>query len=303
MAGESGAVFTFLHDGLTLAGRLWGDPETARRSHLLPIICLPGLTRNARDFAALATAITATDPRRLILAFDYRGRGLSDPAAGPDGYTVAAEAADTLAGLDHLQIDRAVFVGTSRGALIIHSIAAMRLAAIAGVVFNDAGPRLELEGLRHIRDTVGIVESFAGWDEAIDAVAKANAPRFPALSQADFARMARAGFVEHNGRIFGDYDRRLLEPLRTMDLDNPLPELWAAFDLLKGVPLLVIRGETSKLFTAETVATMSTRHPSLEAIVVRGQGHAPLLETGRLPGAILDLVTRAEAASAGSTER
>ncbi|WP_176222849.1 alpha/beta hydrolase [Aurantimonas sp. 22II-16-19i] len=295
MAPTDGEPFFFDHDGLRLAGRFWGGIGQSGDDGApapLPIVCLPGLTRNSRDFAELARLIREPDPTRPVLSFDFRGRGLSQYAEGPEAYTVPAEAADTLAGLDHLGISRAVFVGTSRGALVIHLIAAMRLSAIAGAVFNDAGPRIETEGLRQIRDTVGMVESFANWESAANAVAASLGPSFPAASRQDFERMARAGFTERGGRILGNYDLRLLEPLRAMDLSADLPELWAFFDLMKAIPLLVIRGETSALFSRATVAAMTERHDDLEAIEVAGQGHAPFLESGGLPERIRGFAQR-----------
>ena len=300
MATRDGEPFFYDHDGLRLAGRLWGkigkDGETgdAEAPAPLPIVCLPGLTRNSRDFTEVARLIRERQPDRPVVAFDYRGRGLSAYADGPDAYTVPTEAADTLAGLDHLGISRAVFVGTSRGALVIHLIAAMRLSAIACAVFNDAGPRLETEGLRHIRDTVGIVESFADWEAAVDTVAASLGPTFPAMTREDFERMARAGFIERDGGIFGDYDPRLLEPLRTMDLDGDgaLPELWDLFELMKAIPFLVVRGENSALFSAETLIEMTMRHEAIETVTVAGQGHAPFLETAGLPERIRGFAQR-----------
>ncbi|MBO0905750.1 alpha/beta fold hydrolase [Jiella sonneratiae] len=295
MATSDGEPFFFEHGGLRLAGRAWGEIP-GRAAAPLPLVCLPGLTRNSRDFAAFARHVRERDPARAVVAVDYRGRGLSEWAEDAEAYSVPAEAADTLAGLDHLGISRAVFVGTSRGTLVIHLIAAMRLDVIAGAVFNDAGPRLETAGLKLIRDTVGVTESFADWESAVDAVVAANAAGFPASPRADFERMARAGFVARDGRIHGDYDPALLLPLRTMDLDQPLPELWEAFDLLKAVPLLVIRGGHSALFSVETVAEMKTRHPNLAAIEIAGQGHAPFLETADLPERILHLAREADRA-------
>lgn len=293
MATTDGEPFFFDHDGLRLAGRLWGTiGRSGDDGAPLPIVCLPGLTRNSRDFAELARLIRLQEPARSVVAFDYRGRGLSQYASGPEAYTVPAEAADALAGLDHLGISRAVFVGTSRGALVIHLIAAMRLSAIAGAVFNDAGPRLEVEGLKHIRDTVGVVESYRNWKGAVAAVAASLGPAFPAMGREDFERMARAGFIERDGAVVGNYDPRLLEPLRAMDLAAGLPELWELFDLMKAVPLLVIRGETSTLFSRATVAAMTERHHDLEAVEIAGQGHAPFLESGGLPERIVKFAQR-----------
>ncbi|WAP69903.1 alpha/beta fold hydrolase [Jiella pelagia] len=112
------------------------------------------------------------------------------------------------------------------------------------------------------------------------------------MGREDFERMARAGFIERNGTVVGDYDPRLLELLRAMDLAADLPELWDLFDLMKAVPLLVVRGEHSRLFSRETVATMKARHAAMEAVEVGGQGHAPFLETAGLPEKILEFAQR-----------
>ncbi|MCB8836570.1 alpha/beta fold hydrolase [Aurantimonas sp. VKM B-3413] len=268
----------YRNDGLELAGRLYGSPDESR----LPLVCLSGLTRNARDFHPLAALIRSGNSKRAVVAFDYRGRGRSDHAEGPDAYTIPAEAGDIAAGLDHLGIGRAIFLGTSRGALVIQMLAAVRPDLIAGAIFNDAGPRLEPDGLRLIRDTVGRIESFPDWQSAVNAVESANARTFPIVRRPDFERFARAGFAERDGRIVGDYDSRLLEPLRTLDLEADLPELWDLFALLREVPLLVIRGEFSTLFAAATVERMHREHREMQSLLAIGQGHAPMLEVGGL---------------------
>ncbi|MEX6507133.1 alpha/beta fold hydrolase [Jiella sp. M17.18] len=278
----------YTHDGLQLAARIYGRLDDAR----LPLVCLSGLTRNARDFHSLAVILRGSPQRRPVIAFDYRGRGRSDHAARAEDYTVPAEAADIAAGLDHLGVTRAIFLGTSRGALVIQILAASRPDLLAGAIFNDAGPRIEAEGLRQIRDTVGRVESFPDWNAAVDAVVAANRPAFPALSRDDFERFARAAFIERGGRIVGDYDPQLLEPLATMDLGADLPELWDLFAIMRAVPMLVIRGETSMLFAEATVDRMAKMHPDLQRVTVAGQGHAPMLETGDLPASIAGFVER-----------
>ncbi len=128
--------------------RIYGETNSAH----WPVVCLPGLTRNARDFHELAHHLSARAvvPRKVV-AFDYRGRGQS--AYDPDitHYNVGVEAGDILAGLVALGIEGAAFIGTSRGGLIIHVIAAMRPEALKAVVLNDIGPVLEAGGLAHIR--------------------------------------------------------------------------------------------------------------------------------------------------------
>ena len=286
------STFTYEHDGLRLSGRLHGfGLNSASTESRLPLVCLPGLTRNARDFDAFADAVRALDPNRPVVAFDYRGRGRSDPA-DPQTYAVPVEAKDVIAGLDHLGISRAIFVGTSRGALIVHILAAMALDRIAGAVLNDAGPRIEIAGLELIRDTVGRPKRFASWAEAEEHVAGLYGDGFPALSRADFDRMTHATHVERDGAIVADCDPKLLEAVGQLDLSTDLPELWEQFALLRDVPVMAIRGGNSQLFAATTLGRMGHEHPGLEAITVEGQAHAPFLESAGLPQRIADFAGR-----------
>ncbi len=295
-AERGGDISTFIyeHDGLRLSGRLHGfSPKPPSHAAPLPLVCLPGLTRNARDFDAFAEAVRALDPARPIMAFDYRGRGRSD-IADPQTYAVPVEASDIVAGLDHLGIAQAIFVGTSRGALIVHVLAAMANERIAGTVLNDAGPRIETAGLELIRDTVGKPKRFASWAQAEDHVASLYRDDFPALSHVDFDRMTRANHVEQDGVIVADCDPKLLEAVGQLNLSGDLPELWEQFALLKAVPIVTIRGGNSQLFAAATLERMAREHPSFEAITIEGQSHAPFLETGNIPQRIAQFAKRVD---------
>ena len=291
---RSESAMTYEHDGLRLSGRLYGfGPDEPSSEARLPLVCLPGLTRNARDFDAFARAVRVIDPARPIVALDYRGRGRSDHA-DPQTYAVPIEAADVVAGLDHLGVAHAIFVGTSRGALIVHVLATIAKSRIAGAVLNDAGPRIEKAGLRLIRDTVGKPERHASWAEAERHVARLCSEGFPALSRVDFDRMTHAIHVEQEGAIVADCDPKLLEAVAGMDLSVELPELWEQFALLADVPLLAIRGSNSQLFAATTLARMAREHPDLEAVTIEGQAHAPFLETAGLPQRVADFANRVD---------
>ncbi|WP_158555177.1 alpha/beta fold hydrolase [Fulvimarina endophytica] len=282
-----GEVRTYRRDDLTLAVRVWkGDGASPKR----PIVCLPGLTRNSRDFSAFASQIRRLDPSRTVIAFDYRGRGLSDPVSDPSAYNAAEEAKDVLAGLDHLGIAEADLIGTSRGVIVIHLIAVFAPERIGRVVFNDAGPRIEAAGLAEIRDYLEAARPHETLDKASDAVERLFAPTFPSLGRPDFEREARALHVERNGSLVSDFDPKLLRTLDAVEADKPLPEMWDLFERLADREILVLRGEHSNILTPETVTEMERRHPGLKSQVVKGQGHAPFLETAGLPGLILSFL-------------
>jgi pimeloyl-ACP methyl ester carboxylesterase len=283
--------FYSAQDGLKLHARIYGDDSGAG----LPVICLPGLTRNARDFHDLALFLSrdAQQPRKVI-AFDYRGRGRSAYDPNWKNYDVVVEAGDILAGLTALGIEHGAFVGTSRGGLIIHVLAAMRPAVLKAVVLNDIGPVVEGEGLAHIRAYLERAPKPKNLADAVAVQKAVHAQAFSALSDADWERFIRAIYREESGVPVPDFDPALLNVVKGMDLTQPLPVLWPQFEGLKAVSMLAIRGENSKLLSAATLAEMASRHPDCRTVTVEGQGHAPLLETGELPATIAAFLTHAE---------
>lgn len=278
--GDAFEEFTYsAPDGLKLYAR-----DYAAAGDRLPVICLAGLTRNSRDFDALARQLSSGDDARRVIAFDYRGRGRSGRDRDWRNYDPSVEAADLLAGLAALGISRAAFIGTSRGGIIVHLLAAMRPTILAAAVLNDIGPAIEAEGIALILAQLESVPHPGSFAEAATALRQSRGTAFPALLDEDWQRLAAAMYRDTGqGRLEPDYDPRLIKAIRSIDLSRPLPQAWPQFSGLRHVPLLVIRGENSKLLTQITVDRMRASHPRIQAITVPGQGHPPLLETGDLP--------------------
>ncbi|MGO4835992.1 alpha/beta fold hydrolase, partial [Rhizobiaceae sp. 2RAB30] len=256
-------------DGLKLHARVYGEatPNT------FPVICLAGLTRNARDFHELALFLSRhPDTPRRVVAFDYRGRGRSDYDPQWRNYDVMVEAGDILAGLTALSIEHGAFIGTSRGGLIIHVLAAMRPAALKAVVLNDIGPEVGGAGLAQIRTYLERAPKPKDFTEAITLQRMALGQSFSALGEADWDRMVRAFYRDESGIPVPDFDPTLLETLNGVDLNKPLPTFWPQFMGLAAIPMLAIRGENSLLLSAEAFAEMGRRHPDIETVTVAGQG-------------------------------
>lgn len=278
-------------DGLRLHARLYGK-SNARK---WPVICLPGLTRNARDFHELALYLSQDAPNpRQVIAFDYRGRGQSDRDAHVHNYNVGTEAADIVMGLDALGIDQAAFVGTSRGGLIIHILGAMQPARLKAVVLNDIGPVIEAAGLAIINSYLQRSPRPLRFAQAVAAQKAAHGADFPALAESDWERMVTALYREEQGQFLPDFDPALVDTLAGIDFTKPLPALWPQFEALRTIPMLTIRGENSRLLSAPTLDEMRKRHPAMETVIVSGQGHAPFLETGDLPRTIAAFFDQAE---------
>lgn len=261
-------------DGLSLALRIFGEPGDR-----LPLLCLPGLSRNSRDFLALGRffANHPETPRRVV-AVDYRGRGHSDSDPDWGNYTPLVEAQDVIAAAAMLGIEEAIIVGTSRGGIIAMILGALRPALIAGVVLNDIGPVIDARGLARIKRylTAG-TKPAASWEEAAAAVRAANEAQFPALSAEDWKAFAHAYFTETRAGLLPQFDPDLKKAIVDLDLSERVPVLWPQFASLARVPLFAIRGEHSDILSAATLDAMAARHPAFEDLTVEGQGHAPLL--------------------------
>ncbi len=261
--------FTLAGDGLNLHWLEWPNAAPAT-----PVVCLPGLSRTANDFEALAARLSS---ERRVLALDYRGRGLSSHDNDWTHYNLMVESADILAVLDAAGISEAIFVGTSRGGLHTMILAVTQPQRLRAAVLNDIGPVLDLRGMARIRSYIGKLPPPGSWADAVDVAKTTLGPHFNGLGPLDFETWAHQTFAETAGVFSARYDPALMKTLESLDLTAPLPDMWPQFEALKEVPVLVLRGENSDLLSPETLTEMSRRHPRLDSFIVPGQGHAPLL--------------------------
>jgi pimeloyl-ACP methyl ester carboxylesterase len=286
-------LYVSASDGLKLYARAYGPPAGSA----LPVVCLPGLSRNASDFHDLALALAgdAERPRR-VLALDYRGRGRSDYDPDWRNYDIKVELGDVLQVLTATGVEEAVFVGTSRGGIITMALSAARPSLLRGAVLNDIGPVLEIQGLARIQGYVGKLPAPRDLAEGAALVRDIWGGQFPAFTDADWLAMARGTWREADGALTLNYDPNLAKTLEAVDLEKPLPQFWPLFEGLKHVPVLALRGQHSDLFSADTLAAMARMHPNFEAVTVPGQGHAPSLAGGDVIGTIKRFVARIESA-------
>jgi pimeloyl-ACP methyl ester carboxylesterase len=276
-AGEARDAYLSVADGLRLHYRDY--PGSDGKPALL---CLHGLTRNGRDFAEIGERFS---PQRRVIALDFRGRGLSEYDPLPARYTPLTYAGDVIRLLDELEIERAVFVGTSLGGLVTMLIAAMAPQRIAASILNDVGPELTDAGLERIRSYVGKDIRFPSWDAAAEAIAENNRHLPASYTHGDWVNMARRVCREENGEIRFDYDMAIAVPF---DTQGPAPEvdLWPLFKALGRHPLLVVRGEQSDLLGAGALAKMREAVPDMHSVTLEGVGHAPMLDEPEAVAAI-----------------
>jgi pimeloyl-ACP methyl ester carboxylesterase len=271
-------------DGLTLRYRDYAGGEAGRP----PLLCLHGLTRNARDFEALADRFAGE--WRLVVP-DMRGRGQSEYARDPASYNLATYAEDVRLLLETLDCGPVVLVGTSMGGMIALHMASINAWPLAGVVLNDIGPDLAPAGLARIREYVGQGGSFETWMHAARHLRDLAGKAHPDFAIADWLAFAkRVMDVGGNGRIAFDYDMKIAEPFTSPE--PILPDLWPAFRALRGIPVLLLRGELSDLLTAQTAKKMKAELPGLKAVTIKRVGHAPTLAEPDAQKAIADFLAK-----------
>lgn len=277
-------------DGLKLHARLWGSPVAGK----LPLLCLPGLSRNTMDFDVIAEDLSR---ERQVLAFDYRGRGLSAWDAKPEHYSYPVELADIMAMTTALGVHRAVILGTSRGGIHAMLLTAARPGLIAGAILNDIGPVIDGQGLARIKSYLGKIPIPANHEDGAKLLKSLADKQFPSATDADWRRQAQTVWFEKDGKLVFSFDPALAKSLEGMNFDQPIPTLWQQFDGLADVPTMVVRGEHSDILAAETVQAMAARRPDLETMTVPGQGHAPFLNDQPTIGRIAVFCRRCDAAT------
>ena len=272
-------------DGLKLHYR-----DYAGRAERPPVICLHGLTRNARDFAALADQLAG---EWRVLVPEMRGRGDSAYAKDPATYSPQHYVEDLGELLADQGIARFVAIGTSLGGLITFLLAMADPGRIAGAVINDIAPVLDPAGLERIGSYVGQARSFPTWMHAARALEEEQRGIFPDWQVADWLAMAkRVMTLTGNGRIVFDYDMKIAEPFAAGTDPAALAGLWAGVDALANVPALFLRGALSDLLSAETLGEVARRLPAAEIVTVPRVGHAPTLTEPEALAAIRRLLAR-----------
>ncbi|WP_298397419.1 alpha/beta hydrolase [Sphingobium sp.] len=273
-------------DGLRLHYRDYAGGEDGRP----PLLCLPGLTRNARDFEPLAGRLAGE--WRLICP-DMRGRAESAYAKDAMTYVPLTYFQDIGRLLADLAIPRFVAIGTSLGGIITMLIAATHKEWLAGALLNDVGPVLDEGGLARIRSYVGVGQSHPTWVHAARALAEANEDVYPGYDLEQWLAMAKRLYrLNSGGRVVLDYDMKIAEPIRAMGSEAGV-DMWPVMQAFRDIPTLLLRGERSDLLSAPTADRMvRDMGESAELATIPNVGHAPALDEPESAIAIDRLLAR-----------
>lgn len=269
-------------DGLRLFWREYGDPL----SDAMPLLCLPGMTRNGKDFTAFA--IRHASGRR-ILCPDYRGRGRSAYAADWRSYTPETCLDDLVHLMAVAGVHRCIVVGTSFGGLLGVGLAAVMPSAVAALVMNDIGPEIEAPTFAGLLEVIGRDHPLSSWNEAVPAL-RAMFPRLVFSDERSWDAAARNTWREgDDGRLHIDWDPALAKPLKRTPSPKPL---WGLFRAVGRIPVLALRGEHSDMLSAACFARMAVEKPDIRRVTIAGAGHTPTLDEPDARAALDDFLAR-----------
>lgn len=273
-------------DGLTLFARVY---ESAGRE-APTVLCLPGLTRNSRDFEALAPHLA--EGYRVICP-DLRGRGFSQRDPQWRNYHPGTYVQDIGRLMEVFGLGRVAVIGTSLGGLLAMLLAAGEPSRVAGIVLNDIGPEADPRGIERIRGYTGKLPPVCTWEEAIAQFREVNGRAWPGLSAEQWSVVTHRSYREDaSGTPALDYDPLIGEAIRAA---RAVPEgLWPAFAQIKAVPMLVLRGALSDILSAEILERMRREKPDLLSLTVADRGHVPLLDEPQVLQAIDRFLARLE---------
>jgi len=250
----------------------WGARDNPR-----VVLCVHGLTRQGRDFDALAARLSG---QYRVICPDVVGRGESDWLGDPLAYQVPTYVADMVTLLARLDVAEVAWVGTSMGGLIGMAMASLPGNPVARLVLNDVGPAIETAALQRIGQYLGRRVVFSTEEEAAAAlwlVSQGFGPHTPqqwlALTRPQLKPAPEGGFeLRYDPGIAQAY-AAAIEPAVARASEAVL---WSCYDRI-ACPTLLLRGAQSDLLSAATAQAMTQRGPRARLASFEGVGHAPTL--------------------------
>lgn len=236
-----------------------------------PLVCIPGFTRNSRDFEELARTFAG---RRRLVCPDLAGRGESSRLADPGGYTMATYLAHLLGLCEALDLRDVSVLGVSMGGLLAMALAADPALRVRELVVVDVGPSVPATALDLLDLYLQTEHSFADFESLLTHV-----KRYFAACALD-SELAWRWFALRGARRRGDgsyvpdYDPAIRIAFRA-DLRG-MAGAWPIYDRITA-RTLVLRGAQSHVLPADVAAEMTRRGPRAELMLFEGTGHWPAL--------------------------
>lgn len=224
------------------------------------ILFFHGITSNSAVFAPMMARLS---DRFTTIAVDQRGHGLSDkPESGYDAHDYAEDIAGVIRALGR---GPAILVGHSLGSRNSVTAAARYPDLVRSVIAIDFTPYIETEVFDALEARVNAGDQLFTDVEAVEAYLAARYPNIPAEA---IKIRVESGYHAVEGGL-----RPLARPAAMAQTAKGLrADLTQAYrDVAK--PVLIVRGEESKLVSAAALAKTSRLRPDLPVVVVPGADH------------------------------
>lgn len=252
------------------------------------ILCIPGLTRNSRDFDEFATRYANNN---RVICVDLRGRSLSEYDKNWKNYNPLTYAQDVWTLLDKLSIEKVVIMGTSLGGLISMVMSYQNNDRIAGVILNDIGPEINPKGLERITKYAGLLPPVRTWKEAEEQTKQVYGPGLIGIDDSQWIILAKRAYTENSqNQPVLDMDINISTAIKQMGPQKGDP--WDFYESLKQTETLVLRGELSDILSGEILTKMHNRNPNLKSAIIPDRGHVPLLNEATCVTAIDEFIKR-----------
>lgn len=257
-----------------------------------PLLCLASELGNSREYQNFAVQMAGQlhAPER-VYTLDMRGRGRSDYRGVADS-DIHVDVEDLISFCDAHNLHNCDVIASGYSAFVIFLAGVKRPALVRKLILNDAAPQFDDMGLARRTALNQRARAPENWDECVRQLREQKGEEFPEFNEEDWISMARLTWRDQSGKPVPEMAKNLERFSNLVDYDQNQPNLWNEFKIYRNRPILLIRGENSPLVTEEVVNKVKKRHPRLQVIEAKGQGHVPQLERGTLVGQVLDFLLK-----------
>jgi esterase len=247
--------------GLQLHCLDWG---TSGRT---PIVFLPGVLQTAHTFDDVCVALRS---EYHCIAVDPRGHGESSWSAEGD-YDIEAQTDDVAAVMDELCLSPAVLVGNSMGGRTALHYTPLHADRVTAVVLLDAGPELQLDGVRR---RTGKRERAAHEIESIEGYVSSAMARNPHRDEGRLRESLRHNLraTEHGTWVW-KWDPGFPWQLDPVEYAQTSAMLWRDVGAIQQ-PVLVLRGGKSDVFHDSDAERLAARLHRGAWLRIPDSGHA-----------------------------
>ena len=248
-------------NGLSFHFLDWG------RADKPPMVLLHGVGQTCHAWDLFAAAMSE---HFHVMAFDQRGHGDTDWAPDRD-YSRQAMVRDVAAFTEALGLRRFFLAGMSMGGMNSMCFTAGYPQYVEALVLVDIGPRIEKEGMRHIRDFMSTHREFSDLDEAAAVIHRFN-PRRPLEAIRQFTCVYNLKQLP-SGKWTWKYDTYFSDLQRQIDAQAMHDQLTAA---ARGIrcPTLLVKGAESDVFSLEGAREFQALIPEAEFSLVAKAVHS-----------------------------